>query len=136
MTSIGEDKHKSKQVHHDDDDDLIFGALDEDNNSKDKSPFPDEGIHLPKDVERTKKRERTSSSISTADDEWENILPITESDGVIHQFQSNNENNSSEEIIGMSNFRTKHRLHRRSKTSTLIRWKNAVKKAAHLKDPW
>jgi hypothetical protein len=140
MASLGENKHESKQVHHvkkdhdDDDDDLIFGALDEDSNSKDKSPLTDEGIHFPKDVERTKKRERTSSSISTADDEWENILPITESDGLIHQLQSINEKNSSEQIIGMSNFRAKHRLRRRSKT--LIRWKDAVKKAAHLKDPW
>ncbi len=142
MESVREDINDSKRVHQarkevvDDDDDLIFGALDDDNDLKDKSPSTDEGIHLPTDIERTKKRERTSSSISTADDEWENILPITESDGLIHQLQSINEKNSFEQIIGMSNFRAKHRLHRRSKTTTLVRWKDAVKKVVQLKDPW
>ncbi len=141
MASIRENTYDSKQVHHnknddDDDDDLIFGALDDENDSKNKSPLTDEGIHLPIDLERAKKRERTNSSISTADDEWENILPITESDGLIHHFQSINEKNSFEQIIGMSNFRAKHRLRRRSKTTTLIRWKDAMRKAAHLKDPW
>jgi hypothetical protein len=117
------------------DDDLIFGALD-----NEKSPSIDErDIHYPSENERTKKRERTSSSISTTDGEWENILPITESDGLLsstNHLESINEKSSTEQIIGMSNFRAKHRLRRRSKSNTLVRWKDAVKKVVQLKDPW
>lgn len=135
--SIREDhKNEQKQVYQkakedNDDDDLIFGALDDE-----KSPSTDEGIHLPTEIEQTKKRERAHSSISTVDDEWENMLPITEGDGNLNRLESINEKNSNEQIIGMSNFRAKHRLRRRSKPNTLNRWKDAVRKAAHLKDPW
>jgi hypothetical protein len=134
MESIREDD--ANQVNNgNEDDDLIFGALD-----NEKSPSIDEReIHLRFENERTKKRERTSSSISIADDEWENILPITESDGLstsINHLQSIHEKSSPEQIIGMSNFRAKHRLRRRSKTNTLVRWKDAVKKVVQLKDPW
>ncbi len=124
----------------DDDDDLIFGALDDESYSNDKhdvnTPSTDEGIHLHSDIERIKKRERTYSSISAADDEWDNMLPITEGDGPINRLQSINEKNFNEQNIGMSNFRAKHRLRRRSKTNTLVRWKDAVKKVVQLKDPW
>lgn len=125
------------------DDDLIFGALEDDNSSKEKldikTPSTDEGISLYAEVERTKKRERAGSSISTNEDDWENMLPITEGDGSfypVNHLQSIHEKGSSEYNVGMSNFRAKHRLCRRSKTSTLGRWREAIKKAAHLKDPW
>ena len=127
----------------DEDDDLIFGALDDEDSSNDKfnetSPSIDEGIQLRSSVEPTKKRERTHSSISTVNDEWGNILPITEGDEPltsINHLQSINEKKSTEQIIGMSNFRAKHRLRRRSKTNSLIRWKDAVKKVIQLEDPW
>jgi hypothetical protein len=133
--SIREDDkndHKEKEKENDDDDDLIFGSLDDEKSP----PSTDEGIHLHSNIERTKKRERTHSSLSNADDEWENILPITESDGPINRLQSINEKNSNEQIIGMSNFRAKHRLRRRSKPNTFVRWSDAVKKVVQLKDPW
>jgi len=139
------DINDQNQIHQkgkeqDDDDDLIFGALDDENDSKDKlneiSPSTDEGIYLSSDIERTTKRERTHSSISTVDDEWENMLPITEGDGSFNHLQSINEKNSTEQIIGMSNFRAKHRLRRRSRSNTLNRWIDAIKKVTQLKDPW
>ena len=86
-----------------------------------------------------KKRERTSSSISTIDDEWEKILPITEVDGLftsINHLQSINKKSSTEQTVGMSNFRAKHCVRRHSPTNSLFRWKDAVKKAVLLKDPW
>jgi hypothetical protein len=140
----GETSHR-KQDHRneDEDDDLIFGALDDEdspqNRSNDKSSSIDEGIHFRSSIERSKKRERTYSSISAVDDDWENILPITEGDGPlnsINHLQSINEKSSTEQIIGMSNFRAKHRLRRRSQTTSLVRWKDAVKKVVQLKDPW
>ncbi|CAF4949387.1 unnamed protein product [Rotaria sp. Silwood1] len=110
------------------DDDLIFGAMDDEN-----SPSTDEGIHLSIDGEHT------TSSISTVDDKWDNILPITEGDRlfnlVIH-LQSINGKHSNEQTVGMSNFRVKHHLHRRPKTNTFGQWKGAMKKTFHLKDPW
>lgn len=125
------------------DDDLIFGDFEEENISKDKheirTPSTDEGISLWHEMERTKKRERAGSSISTNEDDWENMLPITEGDGQfspINHLQSILERMPSEQTVGMSNFRAKHRLRHRVKTSTLGRWREAIKKAAHLKDPW
>jgi hypothetical protein len=128
-------QHGGKNQSHqkDQDDDLIFGALDE------ESPSTDEGICLRSSIERTKKRERAYSSISIVDDQWENILPITEGDGFctsINHLQSINGKSSTEPIIGMSNFRVKHRLRRRSIPNALVRWKSAVKKVIELKDPW
>ena len=149
--SIREDEtsYRHKEQTHpkqkaDGDDDLIFGALDDDEDStKDKtneeSPSVDEEIQLRSSVERTKKRERAHSSISTVDDEWENMLPITEGDEPLtsaNSLQLINEKNSTEHIVGMSNFRAKHRLRRHSKTNTLVRWKEAIKKVVQLKDPW
>lgn len=125
------------------DDDLIFGALDDEHGSKDRSeetsPSTDEGIGLQVDVERTKKRERTTSSMSTIDDDWENMLPLTEGDNVfpfLNHFHSLNETRSSENPVGMSNFRAKHRIIRRSKTHSFVRWKEAARKVVQLKDPW
>jgi len=129
----------------DDDDDLIFGALDDDNSPKEiseqRSLSTDEGIHLNSETDQptTIKRERATSSMSTVDDEWDHFLPITEGDGPIaslHHLQSIHEKSSIEPIIGMSNFRLKHRLRHRSKTNTIGRWKEAVKKVVQLKDPW
>lgn len=127
----------------DDDDDLIFGALEEEyalQEISDKtSPSADEGLQLHPDRDRTKKRERAHSSISTVDDDWDHILPITDGDGPFyggHHLQSIHEKSSIEPIIGMSNFRVKHRLRRRSRTTTLDRWKDAVRKVVQLKDPW
>ncbi|CAF5010083.1 unnamed protein product, partial [Rotaria sp. Silwood1] len=150
--SIREDEiiHRNEQEHveqkekqHEEDDDFIFGALDDESSSKEKrdetSPSIDEGIHLPVDGERVKKRERAPSSISTADDEWENMLPITEGDGpffFINHLQSISEKRTNEQTVGMSNFHVKHRLRRRSKTNTLVRWRDAVKRVVQLKDPW
>ncbi|CAF2150474.1 unnamed protein product [Rotaria magnacalcarata] len=132
-----------RQYRNDEDDDLIFGALDDDHSSKEKldqiSPSTDEGIGLQLDVERTKKRERTPSSMSTIDDDWENMLPITEGDGVfsfVNQLQSITEKRSYENTVGMSNFHAKHRLIRRAKSQTLVRWKEAARKVIKLKDPW
>jgi hypothetical protein len=128
--SIREDHtNDQKQIHQkeEDDDDLIFGALDDENCSEQKSLSA---------IERTNKRERTHSSLSTTDDDWENMLPITESHNPINHLPSKYEKTSSEPIIGMSNFHPKHRLHRHSKTHTLLRWKDAVKKVVQLKDPW
>ena len=123
-----------KQKHHHDDDDLIFGAIDDENSSKDTST--DEGIHLPTNIQRAVKRERANSSISTLDDEWDSILPITDGDGPIHCLQPITEKNNSEQNIGIDNFRPKHRLRRRSKIHSLGRWRDAIKKAVLLKDPW
>ena len=116
---------------------------DDEDSAKDKtneeSPSVDEEIQLRSSVERTKKRERAHSSISTVDDEWENMLPITEGDEPLtsaNSLQLINEKNSTEHIVGMSNFRAKHRLRRHSKTNTLVRWKEAIKKVVQLKDPW
>ncbi|CAF2854932.1 unnamed protein product [Rotaria sp. Silwood2] len=135
-------KHKEKQ-NEEEDDDLIFGALDDESSSKEKldeiSPSTDEGIHLPADGERTKKRERAPSSISTADDEWEHMLSITDGDGpfnFVNHLQSISEKRTNELTVGMSNFRAKHRLRHRSKASTLVRWRDAVKRVVQLKDPW
>ena len=137
------DDDDDESLDEDDDDDLIFGALEEEyalqEISDNISPSTDEGIHLHADRDRIKKRERTHSSISTVDDDWDNILPITEGDGPFnagHHLQSIHEKSSIEPIIGMSNFRVKHRLRRRSRTTTLERWKDAVKKVVLLKDPW
>lgn len=137
---IREDETNRHNDQKDAQNDLIFEAVDDEDSFNEKtSPSTDKEIHLRSSVERTKKRERTHSSISTVDDEWENILPITEGDGSltsINHLQSINKKNSIEKIIGMSNFRAKHHLHRHSKNNTLVRWKDAMKKAAHLKDPW
>lgn len=127
-----------------DEDDLIFGAMDDEQPSKlhpmdQRSPSTDEGIHLHHDKERVVKRERANSSISTIDDEWDHILPITEGDGLTssyHHLQSIQEASTIEPIIGMSNFRVKHRLRRRSRQSTISRWRDAIKKVVQLKDPW
>ncbi|CAF0781899.1 unnamed protein product [Rotaria sordida] len=134
---------KQENEDNDDDDELIFGALDDENVSREKfdekSPSTDEGIGLHIDDKRTKKRERTTSSISTADDEWDHILSITEGDGpftFINHLQSISGKHSNEQTVGMSNFRVKHHLRRRSKTNTLARWRDAVKKVVQLKDPW
>ena len=126
-------------------DDLIFGALDDDNNSKQNkldeiSPSTGEGIclHCSENI-RTKKRDCTSASISTTDNGWENILPIIEVDGSftsINHLQSINGKLSTERTVGMSNFRAKHRLRHHSQANTLSRWKDAVKKAVQLRDPW
>ncbi|CAF0909171.1 unnamed protein product [Adineta steineri] len=134
-------RHLKETKDNNQDDELIFGALDDEDSSKnEKSPSTDEGIHLHSSIERTqKKRERAHSSISTVDDDWENMLPITEGGGPVTSntsLQSINEKSSKEQIIGMSNFRAKHRLRRRSKTNSLVRWKEAVKKVVQLKDPW
>lgn len=142
--SISKDQNRdNKQIyanHKEDDDDLIFGALDDENSSKDtfdnKSPSTDEGIHLSTNIQRTNKRERANSSISTLDDEWDSILPITDGDGPINCLQPITEKTPNEQIIGMANFRPKHRLRRRSKINSLGRWKDAIKKAVLLKDPW
>lgn len=129
----------------DDDDDLIFGALDEEESPKEildqRSLSTDEGIHLNSESDHPTvvKRERATSSMSTVDDEWDHILPITDGEGpvpTVHHLQSIQEKNVVEPIIGMSNFRAKHRLRRRSKITTLGRWKEAVKKVVKLKDPW
>ncbi|CAF1102517.1 unnamed protein product [Adineta ricciae] len=130
---------KSSEKAGDDDDDLIFGALDDEDTSKEKidevSPSSDEGIQLSSSMDRVEKRERSHSSMN---DEWENMLPLTESDALLNttSLPPTNGKDSSDQIIGMSNFRAKHRLRRRSKTNSLVRWRNAVKKAVLLKDPW
>jgi hypothetical protein len=129
-TPIREDTNDSKRVTGkekiNEDDDLIFGALDDE-----KSTSIDEGINFP-----SEELERTNSSISTADDEWENMLPLTEGDAPIQQVQSTSEKFSFQQIVGMANFRFKHRLHRHSKPNTLVNWHVAAKKAAQLEDPW
>lgn len=104
----------------DEDDDLIFGALDDENPPK---------THPTKD-------DHSKPCMSTGDDEWENIQPITESDRPTEHLEASSEKIPCEQIIGMSNFRAKHRLRHHSKANTLIRWKAMVKKASHLKDPW
>jgi hypothetical protein len=138
-----DDNNNNNSNDRDDGDDLIFGDLDDENSSKHmlekRSSSTDEGIHLHSDIYRTKKRERANSSISTGDDDWENILPITEADGPLlysHYLQSSHEKSSIEPIVGMSNFRLVQRSRRRSKSITLARWKDAVKKVVQLKDPW
>jgi hypothetical protein len=138
-----EEEEEEENEDEDDDDDLIFGALDDEDSSKDKldgtSLSTDEKLHLQSDTKRTKKRERTYSSMSAVDDEWDNMLSITDGEGPSmshNHYLSMNEKNSFEQVIGMSNFRAKHRLRRRSKTNALIRWKYAVKKVVQLKDPW
>lgn len=122
--AIHEVPSKAKPNQHvakaDEDDDLIFGALDDENVPKNHSP----------------KVECTQPCMSTGDDEWENIRPIIESDRPSNDLQPSSEKNSSEQIIGMSNFRAKHRLRHHVKANTLVRWKAMMKKAVHLKDPW
>ncbi|CAF1397972.1 unnamed protein product [Rotaria sordida] len=129
-------KHKERE-NKEDNGDLIFGAIDDEKPSREKlnekSSSIDEGIHLPIDGECT------TSSISTVDDECDNILPITEGDrlfNLVVHLKSISGKNSNEQNVGMSNFRVKHRLHRHSKTNTLGHWKEAMKKTFHLKDPW
>lgn len=126
-----------------DDDDLIFGALDDDDTGKTmlkkRSPSTDDGVQVHADIDRRRKRERTCSSFSTTDDDWDNILPITEGDGLVacvNQLHSIYERSSVEPIIGMSNFRASYHTHRRPRTTSLIRWREAVKKVVQLKDPW
>ncbi|CAF1048981.1 unnamed protein product [Rotaria sordida] len=135
-------EHKEKEEK-EGDGDLIFKAIDDENSSREKLderfPLTDEDIHLPTDDEQTKKCECTTSSISTVDDECNNILPITDGDRlfnlVIH-LKSISRKNSNEQNVGMSNFRVKHRLHHHSKTNTFGHWRGAMKKAFELKDPW
>ena len=143
--SSSNDHQKSDEQEADyyEDDDLIFGALEDDHSSRHsldrRSPSADEGIQIHGDKERVVKRERANSSISTVDEEWDHMMPITEGDGLgipLHHFQSIHEGSSVEPIIGMSNFRVKHRLRRRSRTTTIARWREAVKKVVQLKDPW
>ncbi|CAF4374719.1 unnamed protein product, partial [Adineta steineri] len=78
-------RHLKETKDNNQDDELIFGALDDEDSSKnEKSPSTDEGIHLHSSTERTqKKRDRAHSSISTVDDDWENMLPITEGDNAV-----------------------------------------------------
>ena len=143
MVSRQNGKHKAPKSNEDKDDELIFEAIDDNDSCQskidEKSPSSDEGIQLGPSTRRVQKRERAHSSLSTGNDEWENMLPITEGDAALttaSPLQPIEEKDPAGQIIGMSNFRAKHRLRRRSKTDSLVRWREAVKKAVKLKDPW
>ena len=92
----------------DSDSELLFGALDDE-----RYPSMDEGIDL-----------------------RSNDAPLTEND---RSFKSTNERKSmtKEQIvgqfIGMANFRARYR---RSSSGLSVHWKDAVKKAGNLIDPW
>ena len=131
VATVHEGANDAKPVYHarkvDEHDDLIFGALDDEN---------DLNEHLNKIIPESSNVEHIQTLRTSADDEWQHILPITESDQSIHYPLLTHEKTPSEQIIGMSNFRAKHRFRHHSKSSTLVRWKTITRKAAHLKDPW
>lgn len=109
LTSICEEKHASKDAQDkDDENDLIFGSLDEETNDH-------------------------SNDVDSRCDSLSSIAESDRDSTSTHEEKQRSREKIAEQFIKMANSRVKHR---QAKPGSSSHWKNAVKKAGDIADPW